>query len=153
MAKRGAKKSLVVSGLDEYIKNLTKLNADVPHVVESALKATYGYVHKEINMALKEGNPKVDGGRTKPIYLNQTNDLRKSFIDKAAVEWSGKTASIRVGFDQNKSMHATYLMITGNPYIKPNRKLYNAIYGNKAKIKEIQTEIFENAITEAMGRQ
>lgn len=150
---RGTRKHLTVTGLDVYVNNLTKLNADVPQVVESALKATYGFIHKEINLALKEGNPKIGGGRTKPVYLNQTNDLKRSFIDKARVEWNGGVASIRVGFDQNVSMHATYLMITGNPYMAPNKRLYDAIYGNKAKIKQIQTEMFENAITEAMGRQ
>ena len=145
-------KHIKISGLDNYVSQLNKLEVDVPKVVESALKATYGFVHKEVNLALKEGVAVKSGGISNPIYLSKTNELRESFISKANVIWNGKTASIDVGFNQKESMHATYLMITGNPYIEPNQRLYNAIYGNRGKLNKIQKEIFEKAIQEAMNK-
>ena len=140
-----------LTGLTTYIEQLEKLEADVPHIAESVLKASYGHVTTEIYKALKKGNPlKQRPGRAKPINLKQTNELYDSFYEKARVHWYGKVAEINVGFDQKVSMHATYLMITGNRYNKPHQELYNAIYRQDGKIKKIQTEMYEKAVMEAM---
>ncbi len=149
-----AKGKIIVKGLDEYIKQLNNLNVEVDKVVEKALIETHNVITTDAKKALKQGNESLlFGGRAKGVDLDSlppTSPLRQSFYDSPRINWVGKIATINVGFDQSKSMHATYLMITGNPFIKPNKELYKAIYGNRKKISNLQHEIFENAILEAM---
>ena len=43
-------------------------------------------------------------------------------------------------------------MITGSPYMEPNKRLYDAVYSNRKEVNKIQKQIFEDAISEAMNK-
>lgn len=125
-------------GFEEYAARLDELGGDLKATTEKALKESHAFV-----------TPKIKAAMTKH---NKSGDTSRAILDKSAVVWSGAVASIDVGFDiQNGGMPSIFLMY-GTPRVKPDRDLYNAIYGNKTKkdIKELQQEIFSAAITKAM---
>lgn len=137
-----AKMKINFKGFDSVLKTINQMGLDVHDAMETALLECHEYVSKQIREAVRKGVVITtdDGMWQTMIKLDQTDELKESFYDVPNVVWLGDAASIVVGFDQSKSMHATYLMITGNPYMTPSKELYNAIYGakTKRKIKEIQ---------------
>lgn len=129
---------LEFKGFEEYAARLDELGGDLKATTEKALKASHDLV-----------TPKIKAAMTKH---NKSGDTSRAILDKSPVVWDGAVASIDVGFDiQSGGMPSIFLMY-GTPRVKPDRDLYNAIYGNKTKkdIKELQQEIFAAAITKAM---
>lgn len=145
-----AKIKINFKGFENVIKTINKMELDASGAMEKALLDCHEYVTKQIKEAVRKGVVVTtdDGTWQTMINLDSTNELKQSMYDVPQVVWLGDTASIMVGFDQEKSMHATYLMITGNPYMTPSKELYNALYGakTKKKIKEIQ----ENALMQVI---
>lgn len=141
-------------GFDNYVKTLNKLGANANDAMEKALLECHELITKQVREAVRKGVVVTTeyGTWQTMINIDNTNELKESFNDVPLVTWTGDTASIKVGFNQGKSMHATYLMITGNPYMEPSKELYNAIYGpkTKKKIKEIQEQALMQAIEEAV---
>lgn len=134
------KSRIVISGLDEYMEKLRKLDESIlKPTVEKALLETHKLITDNIKRELAKYN------------LNRTGELKASFREEGKVWWLGEAKGlIEVGFDQSVSKHAIYLMITGTPYRKPDQELYNATYGNRNKVTKLQKEILEEAIREAM---
>lgn len=129
---------LEFKGFEKYAARLDELGGDLKAVTEKALKESHTLV-----------TPKIKAAMTKH---NKSGDTSRAILDKSPVVWDGAVASIDVGFDiQNGGMPSIFLMY-GTPRVKPDRDLYNAIYGNKTKkdIKELQQEIFSAAIKKAM---
>lgn len=129
---------LEFKGFEEYAARLDELGGDLKATTEKALKESHALV-----------TPKIKAAMTKH---NRTGGTSRAILDKSAVVWDGAVASIDVGFDiQSGGMPSIFLMY-GTPRVKPDRDLYNAIYGNKTKkeIKELQQEIFSAAIKKAM---
>lgn len=136
MAKNKLK--LEFKGFEEYAARLDELGGDLKATTEKALKESHALV-----------TPKIKAAMTKH---NRTGGTSRAILDKSPVVWDGAVASIDVGFDiQSGGMPSIFLMY-GTPRVKPDRDLYNAIYGNKTKkeIKELQQEIFSAAIKKAM---
>lgn len=126
-------------GMNEAIRRLENLGGNVAEATEKALQETYDYVTPNIKKELSK-------------YTVRSGDMVKSFRNNEKVKWFGFMAQIKAGFDYDISSHALYHMITGTPYMKPNKKLYNALYGakTKAEVKRIQQEVFAREIGKVM---
>lgn len=125
--------------LDELGGNATK------RAVESALKASQNIVADNVSAAMQSHN--------------KTGDVAKSIIDGSPVEWTGDTAAIGVGFKiSNGGLPSIFLMygtqVHGQPHVKPDMNLYNAVYGTavKKQIREIQKEAFEKVLKRVMNQ-
>lgn len=136
---------LQVRGFDEYMSRLDELGGSqaMKRGVESALKASKQYV-----------NPLIEQAMTRlPAGGKYSTGETKLSIDKGMdVDWSGMTASIKVGFDFQKSgMKSIYLMY-GTPKMSPVRGLKATIYGTQTrrKLAEIQGETLNTVIRRIM---
>ena len=143
MAKSSRKLSIDFKGVDLYIKQLEDLGEGAAkRATESALKATQAYIAKQAGQAMKKHEPPV--GK----YGQHVTD--KAIIKTYPVEWTQSTASIAVGFDlESGGMPSLYLMhgteLDGQPHIKEDAELYDAVYGSKTKreIRKIQKNVFD----------
>lgn len=134
---------LQASGFEDYITKLDELGGSkaMKRGVESALKASKKYV-----------NPLIEKSMTKlPAGGKYSSGNTKESIDKdMSVEWSGMTATIKVGFDFSKSGVTSIFLMYGTPKMKPVTGLKNAVYGAKTK-KELAT-IQEEALMKVIKR-
>ena len=136
---------LQVEGFEEYMSRLDELGGSqaMKRGVESALKASKQYVNPLINQAMS--NLPASGKYS-------TGDTKQSIDKDMKVDWEGQTASIKVGFDFQKSgMKSIYLMY-GTPKMSPVKGLKATIYGSKTKkqIAEIQGEALNKVIKRIM---
>ena len=141
------KVTLSFSGFDEMYEQLDKLNADLHTITEDALKGSHDVVTRKIKKSLQKGNLPAKGKYS-------TGATEKSIIDEPAIEWSGTVASIDIGFDFEISDLTSVMLMYGTPKMKPVKGLKEAVYGAKTKkeIGELQRQVFEKAIKEAMNR-
>ena len=135
MAKRSTSKKLTVdfNGFDRLKARLDEIGGDATkRAVDGALNASQAMVARQLHGAMKKHH--------------RTGDTEKSIIDGnsdlSGVNWTGDEASVMVGFDMMESgLVSIFLMygtqVHGQPHIKPDRQLYNAIYGAATK-KQIQ---------------
>ena len=134
---------LQVKGFEEYIAKLDELggNKAMKRGVEGALRASKQYVNPliENSMAKLPAGGRYSSGNTK-----ESIDIDMS------VEWSGMTASIKVGFDFSKSGLTSIFLMYGTPKMKPVAGLKNAVYGSKTQ-KELAT-IQEEALMKVISR-
>lgn len=136
---------LQVEGFEEYMAKLDEIGGSqaMKRGVESALKASKQYVNPLINQAMT--NLPAKGKYS-------TGDTKKSIDTDMKVDWEGQTASIKVGFDFQKSgMKSIYLMY-GTPKMSPVKGLKATIYGSKTKkqIAELQGEALNKVIKRIM---
>lgn len=143
MAKPSRKLSIDFEGVDLYIKQLEELGEGAAQrATESALKATQAYIADKATKAMKKHEP--------PIGKYGTHTTDKAIITDYPVEWVQSTASIAVGFDlENGGMPSLYLMhgteLNGQPHIKEDAELYDAVYGSKTRreVHKLQKAEFE----------
>ena len=127
-------------GYDILKKQLDALGGDATkRAIESALKASQQVVAEQVSAAI---TPHTFTGKTK-----------KSIVTNDPVEWTGDTASVGVGFNiRGGGLPSIFLMygttLHGQPHIKPDRNLYNAVYGTKTKqeIMKIQELAFDKVV-------
>lgn len=137
MAKKN-KLTLQFDGFADMAARLDELGGDLKAITEEALQASFDHVTPKLAEDIK---PHKRSGMTEA-------SLRK----RETVEWDGSVGSINVGFDiENGGLPSVFLMY-GTPRMKPDRKLYNDIYGAKTKkeIAQIQGDIFAEAIRKKM---
>lgn len=144
----GRKNRLTVdfSGLEMYQKKLESIGGNATkQAFESALKASQNVVRQNVTAAMQRHE--------------ETGQTSRSIIKDSAVEWTGDTASIDVGFDiAGGGLPSIFLMygtqLHGQPHITPDRNLYNAVYGAKVRkeILKIQEEAFQKVIERAMKK-
>lgn len=139
-----AKFKVEFDGFNEVISRLKKFDGDVKATTEKALKASRDYSNVELHKAMR---PHKRTGKTE-----------KAIVENEPVKWTGNVANIEVGFDlKNGGLPSIFLMhgtlVHGTPRIKKDQKLYNAIHGKstKKKIKELQSDIFYDAIRKLGG--
>lgn len=125
------------SRLDEIGGNATK------KAVESALEKSADFANNQLASAM--------------IPHNKSNKVSDSLSRNPQVEWTGTEATIKVGFNISEGgLPSIFLMygtqLFGQPHVKPDRKLYNALYGSttKKQIQKIQEEAFFETIKEVM---
>lgn len=136
---------LQVEGFEDYMSKLDEIGGSqaMKRGVESALKASKQYVNPLINQAMT--NLPAKGKYS-------TGDTKQSIDTDMKVDWEGQTASIKVGFDFQKSgMKSIYLMY-GTPKMSPVKGLKATIYGSKTKkqIAELQGEALNKVIKRIM---
>ena len=136
---------LDVSGFEEYIQKLEKLEADLKPIVSDALNQAGETITDDTFDAVSDSNLPRGGEYS-------TGKTRESIIKNPRVKWSGITAEIGVGFDFAKPGAGGYL-ITGTPRMAPDKAL-NRIYKSKKYMKDIQKDmidIFQDEISHRMG--
>lgn len=141
MAKR--KMQVDFAGVDVFLEQLKALGEGAAQkATENALKATQAYIAKQAEQAMKKHEP--------PIGKYGTHTTDKAIITDYPVEWVQSTASIAVGFDlENGGMPSLYLMhgteLNGQPHIKEDAELYDAVYGSKMRreVHKLQKAEFE----------
>lgn len=135
------KLSLDFPAYDHLKKQLEKVGGNaLQQAVDKALTDSEKYIDRQLKTAIQ---PHRRSGRTE-----------KSLKDSNKPEWSGTQASIDVGFDiSDGGLASIFLMygtkMHGQPHVKPDKKLYDALYGSKTK-KKIQ-QIQEEAFYEILG--
>ena len=136
---------LDVSGFEEYIQKLEKLEADIKPIVSDALNQAGETITDDTFDAVSYSNLPRGGEYS-------TGKTKESIIKNPRIKWSGTTAEIGVGFDFNKPGAGGYL-ITGTPRMAPDKAL-NRIYKSKKYMKDIQKDmidIFQDEISRRMG--
>lgn len=125
-------------GFEEYAEKIDRLNGDLDNTVKKALQASFDHV-----------TPKAETAINRHV---QTGETKRTLKRSETVQWEGRKAYIKVGFEFPKGLPSIFLMY-GTPRMKKDTKLYNAIYGTKTQkeIKQIQKEIFEEEIRRVMG--
>lgn len=132
--------SIDFPGYELLKKQLDELGGNATmRAIESALKASQQVVAEKVSAAMA---PHIMTGRTK-----------KSIVIDAPVEWTGDQAAVGVGFNiVGGGLPSIFLMygtkLHGQPHIKPDRNLYNAVYGpqTRKEIMQIQEQAFEKVL-------
>lgn len=132
--------SIDFPGYELLKKQLDELGGSATmRAIESALKASQQIVAEKVSAAMA---PHTMTGRTK-----------KSIVIDAPVEWTGDQAAVGVGFNiVGGGLPSIFLMygtkLHGQPHIKPDRNLYNAVYGpqTRKEIMQIQEQAFEKVL-------
>lgn len=132
--------SIDFPGYELLKKQLDELGGNATmRAIESALKASQQIVAEKVSAAMA---PHTMTGRTK-----------KSIVIDAPVEWTGDQAAVGVGFNiVGGGLPSIFLMygtkLHGQPHIKPDRNLYNAVYGpqTRKEIMQIQEQAFEKVL-------
>lgn len=111
-------------------------------------------VEKALIESKKHITPKIEQAITRlPAGGKYSTGITKKSIDTSmAVEWEGLTATIKVGFDFEKSGLTSIFLMYGTPRMKPVNGLKNAVYGVKSQkeIAEIQESVLWDIITGVM---
>lgn len=128
------KMRLEFTGFEEYAERLDKLGGDLKKTTEKALIET----HKLLTPKVEEAFRKHD--------VKYSHDTMKSLKKDARVEWDGSVAAIGVGFKISEGGFPSIFIMYGTPRMQPDKKVYNSIYGNKKKVKELQERIFAEEI-------
>ena len=124
---------------EDMLTNLEKVGGDSKRVTEKALIESYNYV-----------TPKLEAD----MRRHRRTGATVQSIDKTAdVKWTGSIAEIKVGFRIGEGGLPSIFLMYGTPRMKPDRKLYNDIYGARTKkeIAELQEKIFVEEIRRLMG--
>jgi len=139
------KMKLDFNGFEKMLTKLRCVDGNVTQATETALKKSHAHVTAKLETAIA------------PHHL--TGATEKSLDRVANVEWTGYEASENVGFHISEGgLPSIFLMygttVFGQPHVKPDKKLYDAIYGTKAKkeVQQIQHEVIEKAIERAIKK-
>lgn len=135
---------LEFEGMEELIKRLEDSESDLKQATESALKKTFDVVTSSIQTAINSS----------PYNFNRPPGKTKASLETAPnIEWEGPAASVPVGFDIDKGGLPSIFLMYGTPTIKPDKQLYNSIYGSAIKktVGEVQEEAFRE-ILERLGK-
>ena len=130
----GKKLRLEFTGFEEMAERLDKLGGDLKKTTEKALIETHKLLTPKVEEAFKRHDVK---------YSHST---MKSLKKDPKVEWNGSTAEIGVGFKISEGGFPSIFIMYGTPRMQPDKKVYNSIYGNKKKVKELQEGIFAEEI-------
>lgn len=130
-----ARIGLDFADLQDMLREMKDLGKDVDLAVENALQKSKDYVTPNLEA---EMNKHIETGKTKAA-IESTSTVKND----------GVSAYIEVGFDISKEIAesgypVSIFLMYGTPHMRPDKKLYNAIYGGKAKkeIQRIQEEEF-----------
>ena len=134
-----AKLKLEFDGLLEYAELLDKVGGDLKKTTEKALKQTAEHINSNLHKDMKKHH--------------LSGETEKSIKDDVKVEWNGSVASVGVGFKISEGGLPSIFLMYGTPRMKKDQKLYNDVYGAKARkeIKQIQEQIFAETIGQIGG--
>ena len=126
-------------GFEEYAERIDRLNGDLKSIFNEALIESKKLVTPEIKKKMEKHH--------------LTGDTEESIDENFEVDWNGNIGEIKVGFDIKEGGLPSIFLMYGTPRVKPDKKLYNSIYGaaTKRKISELQKEIFERELRRLGG--
>lgn len=142
---------IILDDFADLIEELDKMEQDTKKPVDEALKETGRIVQNNLEQAAIPYKGKGRRGYGKGAMYN-------SIITDPKVEWEGSVAGVGVGFDKEKDeagfyhsifiLHGTPRHPVNHPGTKPDRAVYNAIFGSKTRkeIEKAQREIMERYI-------
>ena len=131
---------------DVYLKQAT----------ENALRNSSDYVNQEVLNAMNKSKYSFTAGQG-----GSKGRARESLqkVSQMPIKWEGTKAFAYIGVDLSEATEVIFLMngttLNGNPHIKADTKLKNAIKVKgkvKKKASEIQKEEFTKVIEEAMKK-
>lgn len=131
---------------DGYLKKAT----------ENALRKSSDYVNQEVENAMNKSKYSFTAGQG-----GSKGRARESLekVSQMPIKWEGTKAFAYIGVDLSEATEVIFLMngttLNGNPHIKADTKLKNAIKVKgkvKKKASEIQKEEFTKVIEEAMKK-
>lgn len=128
------KMRLEFTGFEEYAERLDKLGGDLKKTTEKALIETHKLLTPKVEEAFRRHDVKY------------SHDTMKSLKKDARVEWDGSVAAIGVGFKISEGGFPSIFIMYGTPRMQPDKKVYNSIYGNRKKVRELQERIFAEEI-------
>lgn len=130
---------LQIEGFEELIERLDASGGDVKKAVEESLEIAHSITSKKLLEDMKKHH--------------KTGDTEKSIIKEARIEWEGMSASVEIGFDFGNGGLPSVFLMYGTPRTKPDKKLYNDIYGNatRREIGQKQEEIFLSMMSKKLG--
>lgn len=136
---------LEFSGFEAMAEQLDKLGGSLEKTAAEALVKSKTVVSQNLLKATQKANFPAHGKYA-------TGETRHSIDTTRTITWEGKTASISVGFDMEKSGMTSIFLMYGTPKMSKVQAIYDAVYGPKVKteIRKIQKEIFAKAIKEKM---
>lgn len=141
-------------------KNRLTIDFDGFEVLQRQLQALGGDMHQAAEDALKESHKIVTQKVTAAMMKHrESGDTAAAIVKTPDVQWTGDTATVKVGFDiSDGGLPSIFLMygtqLHGQPHITPDRNLYNAVYGpqTRKEIKAIQEREYMKAIERAMQK-
>ena len=142
-----AKVSLDYTGINELMRSIEDIGANVQDAAVEAMKQTHEYVTEGIEEAMV--SHKING---KPVNWQRTGKTKKSLRKEADVQISGGIVSVKTGFEWPSA--AKFLAYgRGTPRkMKASPGLKNAIDSKKLReqILAIQEKALEDFIAEKM---
>ena len=123
---------------------------------ENALRKSTDYVNQEVENAMNKSKYSFTAGQG-----GSKGRARESLekVSQMPIKWEGTKAFAYIGVDLSEATEVIFLMngttLNGNPHIKADTKLKNAIKVKgkvKKKASEIQKEEFTKVIEEAMKK-
>ncbi len=129
--------------LDDLQDMLKRLDGNMDEATEQALIESQEIVARKAENAMKKHR--------------RTGKTAESIVRDHDVRQLGGSKEIDAGFRiRAGGLPSIFLMygttLHGQPHIKPDKELYDAVYGKKTaeEIEKVQEEVFEKAIEEAM---
>lgn len=159
MAKKynGGKMGINFDGFLEYARRIDELGEGaLRKATENALTASKDYVNKEVEAAMASSRFAFTGGERSSKTNRPATGRALASVEEVAkrpVQWDGNVATAYIAGDLDKAPEIVILTSRGNPYIKPDNRLKNAVKvkGPVAKeVSKIQQEQFQKVISEAM---
>ena len=144
------KLSVNFGALEIYRQKLDRLGGGqaVKAAFDDALKDTQKLIADKVTAAMSTHN--------------DTGKVKSAIIKNDPVVWTDDVASVNVGFDISaggtfNGLPSIFLMygtqLYGQPHIKPDRNLYNAVFGTatKREVKEVQETAFIKVLDRVMN--
>jgi len=149
--RRAGRIGLDFSGLDEVIATFSKIEKDdaLKKTVEKALDASADIVYSAIKEAMAKAT--VNG---KPVNWDRTGRTAASLEEKYLTVWETSTMAYKqVGFNFKAGGLPSVFLMHGTPRMKPNRALWEAVYGKKIneQISETQKMIFQEELNKILN--
>lgn len=159
MAKKygGAKTGINFDGFLELARKIAELNESaLKTATENALTASKDYVNREIEAAMQSSRYAfVAGQKSSPKNKPATGRALASLQEVAQrpVEWDGTVAKAFMGPNLENAPESVILASNGNPHVRADTRLRNALKVKGAVAKEvsrIQQQEFMKVIAEEM---
>ena len=124
------KLQLDFSEFDTLLEKFENTEKDVRKAVEKGMVNSGELVTEKIQDAMKKHYR--TGKTISALYKDRT------------VTWEGSIATMPVGFNLKTGGLPSIFLMYGTPKMNPDKKLYNALYGNstKKRIKQIYEDTF-----------
>lgn len=132
-----------MDGIDQILSKLKALDADVKKIAEQALVDSHAITTEKARAAMADRYLPAKGKYS-------TGKTLLSLVERPTVEWTGSTATVRVGFDISDGGLPSIFLMYGTPRMKKDQALYNAFYSAKAKQEIVET--IENALYDEIRR-